>query len=76
MLGRDWLAALPEPGPALIVCCEDDDDELWRRLDLIAQHYGAAFTEFRDMHLMALAGQETLMAVPDRHGLIQPTRFI
>ena len=75
VLGRDWLGALPEPGPALVVCCEDDESELWRRLNLIAQHYGAAFTEFRDMHLMALAGQETLMAVPDRHGLTQPTRL-
>ena len=48
----------------LVVCCEDDSNELWRRLDLIAQHYRAAFTEFKDMHLMALAGGETLMAVP------------
>jgi RecA-family ATPase len=75
VLGRDWLSVMPEPGPALIACCEDDERELWRRLDLIAQHYGAAFTKFRDMHLMALAGQETLMAVPDRHGLIQPTKL-
>jgi RecA-family ATPase len=27
------------------------------------------------MHLMALAGRETLMAAPDRHGLIQPTKL-
>ena len=57
------------------MCCEDDERELWRRLDLIAQHYNVTFTEFGDMHLMALAGQETLMAVPDRHGLIQPTKL-
>ena len=24
VLGRDWLSALPTPGPALVVCCEDD----------------------------------------------------
>ena len=75
VLGRDWLGTMPEPGPALVVCCEDDSNELWRRLDLIAQHYGAALSEFRDMRLMALAGEETLMAVPDRNGLIQATKL-
>jgi hypothetical protein len=35
VLGRDWLSALPTPGPAIVVCCEDDADELHRRLDRI-----------------------------------------
>ncbi len=73
--GRDWLGALPEQGPAIVVCCEDDSDELWRRFDLIFRHYGAAFTEFKDLHVLALAGEETLMGVPDRNGLIQPTKL-
>ena len=64
---------MPEFGPALIVCCEDDADELWRRLDRIVKHYGSTFSELGNMHLLALAGQETVMAAPDRHGLIQPT---
>jgi RecA-family ATPase len=72
-LARDWLGTLPEPGAALVVCCEDDESELWRRLDRIAQHYGATFKEFQNMHLLALAGGETLMATPDRNGLIQAT---
>jgi RecA-family ATPase len=76
VLGRDWLGTLPEPGPALVVCCEDDDKELWRRLDLILQHYGASFIDIsRDMHLLALAGEETLMATPNSNGLIQPTKL-
>ena len=45
--------------------------ELWRRLDLIFNHYGAAYTDFKDFHLMALAGQETLMAVPNRNGVMR-----
>ena len=75
VLGRDWLRTLPEPGPAIVVCCEDDADELWRRLDLIFKHYGAAYTEFKDLHVSALAGEETLMAVPDRNGLIKATKL-
>jgi RecA-family ATPase len=74
-LGRDWLGSLPEPGPALVACCEDDADELWRRLDLIFQHFGAAYTDFKDLHVIALAGGETLMAAPDRHGLIKITKL-
>jgi RecA-family ATPase len=75
MLGRDWINTMPEQGPVIVVCCEDDEHELHRRLDLIRQHYGVAFTDFKDMHLLSLAGQETLMAVPDRNGLIQPTKL-
>jgi RecA-family ATPase len=75
VLGRDWLGTLPEMGSALCVCCEDDADELWRRLDLIFLHYGAACTEFENLHLISLAGQETLLAAPNNNGLIQPTQL-
>jgi RecA-family ATPase len=75
VLGRDWLQSLPDPGPAIIACCEDDTSEIWRRLDLIFQHYGAAYTDFKDLHVLALAGEETLMARPDRKGIIQPTKL-
>ena len=75
VLGRDWLGTLPEPGAALVICCEDDANELWRRLDLIAQHYGVTFAEFKDMYLLALAGGDTLMAVPDRNGIIKITKL-
>jgi RecA-family ATPase len=73
VLGRDWLGTMPEPGAALVACCEDDAGELWRRLDLIFNHYGAAYTEFKNLHVLPLAGEETLMAVPDRNGLMQTT---
>jgi RecA-family ATPase len=73
VLAKDWLKALPDPGSALGVYCEDTSDELHRRLDLIRQHYQAAYTDLKDMHLLALAGTDTLMAAPDRHGLIKPT---
>lgn len=75
VLGRDWLGTLPEMGAALVICCEDDEGELWRRLDLIFQHYGAACTEFKKLHLLSLAGQETILAAPNNNGLIQPTQL-
>jgi RecA-family ATPase/5S rRNA maturation endonuclease (ribonuclease M5) len=73
VLGRDWLKALPEPGPVIAVCCEDDTDELHRRLDAILRHYHASFTDLADLHLISLAGDDALLATPRRDGLLQPT---
>jgi RecA-family ATPase len=75
VLGRDWLKALPEPGPVVAVCCEDDPDELHRRLDAILRHYQASFADLAGLHLISLAGQDALLATPRRDGLLQPTRL-
>jgi RecA-family ATPase len=75
VLARDWLSALPDSGPALVVCCEDDPSELHRRLDLIFTHYGATYTDFAQLHVLPLAGQGTLMAAPDRGGIIKTTKL-
>jgi RecA-family ATPase len=78
-LGRDWLNALPTPGPALVLCCEDDTDELHRRLDRIVEHYsatfGATYGELGDIQLLSLAGQDAVLAAPNRNGLVQATKL-
>jgi RecA-family ATPase len=76
VLGRDWLGTLPEPGPVLVVCCEDDEHELHRRLDQIVEHYGVTFGDLsKDMHAISLAGEDAMMAVPNKGGLIVPTKL-
>jgi RecA-family ATPase len=42
---------------------------------VIFSHYGAAYTKFKNLYVMALAGEETLMAEPDRNGLIKTTKL-
>ena len=75
-LERDWLGTLPNPGPVLIVCCEDDVDELHRRLDHIVEHYGTRLVELsKKMHVVSLAGMDAVMAVPEKSGLIIPTKL-
>jgi len=37
-LERDWLGTMPTPGATLVLCCEDDEHELHRRLDQIVAH--------------------------------------
>src|SRR5262249_9100709 len=75
VLGKDWLGAMPELGPALVVACEDHADELHRRLSLILNHYGATFADLKDLRLLSLAAQDALLVTPDRHGLIKPTKL-
>jgi len=74
-LGRDWLGSMPEFGPALVVCCEDDANEIHRRLSVILDHYGASFADLKNLHVMSLAGQDALLATPDRKGLIKSTKL-
>jgi RecA-family ATPase len=75
VLGRDWLTHMPEPGKAMIVCCEDDGEEMHRRLDRIAAYYGASFADLArgGLHLLSFAGRDAVLAAPDRAGVIKPT---
>jgi RecA-family ATPase len=72
--GRDWLGMLPEPGPAMYLGCEDEQDEIHRRLADIAAHYGVRFADLAEnLHLLSYAGQDALLGVTDRRGIVQPT---
>jgi RecA-family ATPase len=74
-LARDWISAMPDPGPVVAICCEDDADELHRRLDAIVRHYGASFADLVDLYVLSLAGRDALLATPRRDGLIMPTKL-
>jgi RecA-family ATPase len=76
-LGRDWLQALPEPGPAWLIDCEDGPDVLHRRLEAVVRYYATTFAELYagGLRLMSLAGQDSLLATADRSGLLRPTPF-
>jgi RecA-family ATPase len=74
VLGKDWALSLPEPGPFLYVSAEEEEGELHRRLDAIAQHYGAPLSKLeRDYHMISRAGKDAVLGYPNRNGLIRPT---
>lgn len=76
VLERDWLGSMPEPGPVLMLCAEDDEDDLWRRFAAIVEHYREPMKRLVGrLHLAARAGEDTLLGIPDRAGIIQPTRL-
>ena len=76
VLGRDWIGTLPEPGPVLAICCEDEESELHRRLARVVQHCGGSFADLAGLHLISLAGESALLATPAHNGLIAPTKLL
>jgi RecA-family ATPase len=73
-LGRDWLDAMPEPGPTIYIGCEDEADELHRRMVGVMAYYGAPMSDLTGrFYAISLAGQDTILASPSRSGIIQPT---
>jgi len=74
VLAKDWIGAMPQPGPVIFVTAEDDEDELHFRLNKIVEHYGASFRQLGDLHLLSLAGRDAAMGVAEnRSGLVKPT---
>ena len=74
VLGRDWIGTLPTLGSALYMNCEDDDDEVCRRLEAIANHYGTTRNAMEaDLHVLSFAGRDAVLGYADRTGRIRPT---
>lgn len=63
----DWLGELPEPGGVLMLSAEDDIDEIQRRqADIIRGRGDIDIDSLRNLRIVDLAGQDALLAVPDR----------
>jgi RecA-family ATPase len=76
-LGKDWLGALPEPGPALFIEAEDDERVMQRRMWSVANHFNTTFAALANsgLHLLSLAGQDAVIATATRSGKIEPTKL-
>ena len=73
---RDWLFTMPEPGPAIFLDAEDDQDVIHRRLAAVTRHYRCSFGDLvrGGLQLFSLAGQDTVLATPNvRNGRVEPT---
>jgi RecA-family ATPase len=75
-LGQPWLGMKVRPGPVMYLSCEEEQDELWRRLEAILKHCDARFKDITgQLHLLAYANDDCLLAVPERRGIITPTEL-
>ncbi|QIE42930.1 AAA family ATPase [Rhodobacteraceae bacterium SC52] len=71
--GRQWLRHDVKAGAAVYMSAEDDRAELHRRLADIARAEDANLTDFDRLLFRSLAGDDALLALLDRSGLLQPT---
>jgi RecA-family ATPase len=74
VLGKDWIGTQPRQGPVLYMSCEEDDDEVRRRMEDVARYYGSTRTEMieRGLRVLSFAGRNAVLAQPDT-GIMQPT---
>jgi RecA-family ATPase len=73
VLGGDWFGSLPVAGPVIYLNAEDDERELHFRLEAIRAHLGTTFAALKQLHLVPLAGDDALLGVPDRGGIVRST---
>ena len=73
----EWFGAPLIGGPALVLCCEDDEDELHRRIAAIAEHHMVDYDALIGrLHLISMAeASDPLLALPDGNDIMRPTRL-
>jgi RecA-family ATPase len=67
-LGRDWLGLGVASGKGLLISCEDDEDELWRRQEKINNDLLCSMTDVCEggLAMQSRVGQENLLVAFDR----------
>lgn len=68
--GFPWLGRHLRRGPVIYVSCEDDRDELHRRMDNIGLFYGVQLSDVPDLHLIDLSAEDGTLAAPDNSGVL------
>jgi len=74
VVGSSWCNLPVTAGACVYLSAEDDEDELHRRLVAIANSENVGLDRLRDLHIVPLAGEDALLAVPDARGnILKPT---
>lgn len=69
-----WIGNETKFGRCLFLTAEDEVDELHRRLFAIGKAEGFELSVLENLHVASLAGQDAVMAAPDRKtSLLKPT---
>ena len=70
---QDWLGAVIEPGPVLMYSGEENEDEIRRRIERIAELGGFTLSELANLHLHFPALDKVILGVPTPADRIAPT---
>lgn len=74
-LRAPWLGIQMEPIKSLGIYCEDDEEELHRRMADIAAHHGCDLNQLGAINLDSRVGEDNLLVTFDRHDVAAPTPF-
>jgi RecA-family ATPase len=72
-LQTQWFGKDVSIGPCLYYGAEDEADELHRRLETIVRHAGKQLSDLAGIRLVPMAGQDAVLAEPDRKGMLAAT---
>ena len=70
-IGRDVAA----PGKALVMCAEDDEDELHIRVAGICRAEGVSLYKLDRLLIRSVAGEDSLLAEPNGSSVMKPTKL-
>ncbi len=70
-----WCGLHVATGPVVYLSAEDDEAELHRRLEDIARHQNISLSELGALHIIALAGEDALLATPEKGNVLKPTKL-
>ena len=73
--GFQWLGIQTEPVKSLGVYCEDDADELHRRVTDIAAHYCCTLDRLTNIELTSRVGEENILVHFGKNDIGAPTPF-
>ena len=60
-VGLPWLGHETIRRRVILICCEDEPDELHRRLDRIVAHYGVNFSDLADLRIICRVGDDNFL---------------
>lgn len=72
-----WLGAPLNGGTVLAFLCEDDEQELHRRIAALVEYYMVNYSDLvYKLNLISMAGEEDpFMALPDKNDIMRPTKL-
>ena len=70
----DWVGGLVDkPGPVIFFSAEEEEAEIWRRLDAICRSRERRLADLSGLHIFCMPDDDCAFAVPDGQGSMQPT---
>jgi RecA-family ATPase len=73
---KPWLGLEVRQGRTLYMSCEDDADELHRRLGAVRIHAGLEFSDLDAIRVVDLVGQDAVLGERMKDGTIKPTELL